>query len=111
MHDSASPAEASLSSIYIPTAATSMSEELLSSALRLAAELLHAPESQGMVCARFGDHRLITEQGEAVMFLEDASHLDRILHECGLRLIGIDIIDESLDGAEAVARFCTQVAY
>jgi hypothetical protein len=97
------------SGIYVPTIAVSTSEDLLLAALQRAAAFLKGSESEGVICIRLGDHRLISEQGEAIMFLADSSHFDRILHERGLRLIGIETTDETSDGVEAVARFRTKV--
>lgn len=99
------PAYGGFDLVYLPTLASSSGVDVLLGALRLARNSLAGADAQAIVCVRFGDHRLVSEAGEGVLFVENSARLEDLLHECRLRLLGIDITDESLDGAEAVVRF------
>ncbi|MFC1419482.1 alpha/beta fold hydrolase [Streptacidiphilus cavernicola] len=95
--------------VYLPTAASSARPGVLISALRRARESLSGARAQGVMCVRFGDHRLVSESNEGILFTESSAQLEHILHDCRLRLLGIDNTDESLDGVESVIRFSAGV--
>ncbi|MFE6282285.1 esterase/lipase family protein [Streptomyces sp. NPDC057877] len=91
--------------VYLPTAATSSTIRALRSALSFARNRMADANSQAVLCIRFGDHRLTSESNEGILFLENSAQLERLLHDCRLRLLGIDNTGESLDGTESVIRF------
>ncbi|MFJ9561535.1 esterase/lipase family protein [Streptomyces fuscichromogenes] len=95
--------------VYLPTLASSAHIGGLLSALRLARNSMAGTNSQGIMCVRFGDHRLISESNERILFVENSAQLERLLHDCRLRLLGIDNTDESLDGVESVIRFSASI--
>ncbi|GAB3280331.1 hypothetical protein GCM10027589_07290 [Actinocorallia lasiicapitis] len=91
--------------IYLSTAATSSNLTTLLAALRFAHDSMVGPDSIGVFCVRIGDHRLVTDHGERVLFVESTTRLEQILNECGLRMLSIDNRFESIDGVESVVRF------
>lgn len=100
-----SPTHSGFDLIYLPTVASSSHIGVLLSALRLARNSMANANSQGIMSVRFGDHRLISESNERILFLENSAQLEQLLHDCQLRLLGVDNADESLDGVESVIRF------
>lgn len=91
--------------LYLPTVVSSGSPDELLEAFRRARAALHGSDGQGVVCLRFGDHRIVAESGERVLFLDGAESLERALHTTGLKLVGLDVCDDSPDGTEVIAKF------
>lgn len=101
----APPAHSGFDLVYLPTVVSSSHTSALLSALKFARKHMGGESSQGLMCIRFGDHRLISESNERILFIENSAQLEKLLHDCRLRLLGIDNTDKSLDGVESVIRF------
>lgn len=103
------PTQGEFDLVYLPTIASSSQTDTLHSALEQAGRYLASADSQGIMCVRFGDHRLISESNERILFMENSAQLEQLLQDCRLRLLGIENMHSSLDGVESIIRFSANI--